>query len=157
MGWLHRIGNQVSTANLAGMIAGMIGIIISFTGRGLVPGRDLGDPLPLVLTIQHMFRGSFLYLNWRGLVWPLLFFGFIALLTTILLYFLGSNQGWEVDDARGAARLATGIIVGVVAITEVDAVIVAFWYLLAGFVAILITGFISGQIARIFLNSASRS
>jgi sorbitol-specific phosphotransferase system component IIC len=39
-----------------------------------------------------------------------------------------------------------------VAVTEVDAFIVAVWYLLAGFVAILIAGFISGQIARIFLN-----
>jgi hypothetical protein len=33
----------------------------------------------------------------------------------------------------------------------VDAIVVAFWYLLAGVVAVFLTGFMAGQIARIFL------
>ena len=32
-----------------GAIAGGIGLIISFAGRGIIPGRVLGDPLPLAL------------------------------------------------------------------------------------------------------------
>ncbi|UCC53664.1 MAG: hypothetical protein JSV68_06750, partial [Anaerolineaceae bacterium] len=132
MGWLHRIRNQVSAAKLAGVVAGVIGIIISSMGRGLTPGRVLGDPLPLVLTIQHLIGGNFLYLNLRGFVLPLLFLAFMAILTTILLAFLGSNQGWEVGDARGAGRWAAGIIVIVTAVMQVDAIVVTFWYLLAG-------------------------
>ncbi|NCF69925.1 MAG: hypothetical protein GWP61_28605 [Chloroflexi bacterium] len=151
MGWLHRIRNQVSAAKLAGVVAGVIGIIISFMGRGLTPGRVLGDPLPLVLTIQHLIGGSFLYLNWRGFLMPLLFLAFMAILTTILLAFLRSNQSWEVDDARGAGRLAAGVVVGITAVIQVDAIVVAFWYLLAGVVAVFLTGFMAGQIARIFL------
>lgn len=82
---------------------------------------------------------------------PLLFLAFMAILTTILLAFLRSNQSWEVDDARGAGRLAAGVVVGITAVIQVDAIVVAFWYLLAGVVAVFLTGFMAGQIARIFL------
>ena len=135
-------------ANVAGGIVGLIGLIISFAGRGMMPGRLLGDPVPLMLTAQNIFRGNFLYLNWHYWVWPLLFFGLVALLVVAVLHFMEQDQVSNEADAKRAAQIAVGINVGLVAFLEIDAMMVAIWYLMTGFVAVSLTSFMAGRLMR---------
>lgn len=48
---------------------------------------------------------------------------------------------------RGSGRIASIINVGIVALLAVDAVIVGFWYVIAGAISVLITGFTAGLLA----------
>ena len=151
MSWLFQISNRVGAGNFAGVITGLIGMAISFGGRGVIPGRFLGDPVPLMLTAQSILRGNFLYLNWRHWLWPLLFFSSIALLAVFVLRYFKTDPAEIEDDARRAAQLAAGLNVGVVALMEVDAMMVAVWYLMTGFIAVSLASFVAGRLAHLIL------
>jgi hypothetical protein len=128
------------------MSAGLIGLIISFALKGLVPTRPLGDPLPLVLSATQLTRG-FLYFPWRPLVFHLLFLLFLALLTVIILRLISQRLPDKGEAAR-AGRIAALINVGIVALLAIDAFMVGFWYLASGLVSFLLTGFAAGLIAN---------
>ncbi len=143
-----QIRDRLDEANVAGMVTAVIGLIISFAGRGIIPGRELGDPIVLTLSASQLIQGNFLYFNWHGLLVHLLFAVFLGGLAVVVLWLLSGRQPVAVADAVRAGRLAAIVNVTAVALTEVDAFIVGFWYLAAGLMSAYITGFVAGQIAR---------
>lgn len=126
----------------AGIVTGSLGLTISFALKGLIPGRPLGDPLPVVLSITQFTRG-FTYFQWRPPLFHLLFAVFLGALAAIVLRLLNPQHASR-DDAVMAARVAAITNVGLVALLAVDAVIVGFWYLLAGLLSILVSGLAAG-------------
>ena len=132
---LQRLRNRASVS--AGLFAGLIGVIVSFAGHGLIPGRVLGDPLPLALAFGQIMR-SLLYFNWRGLLWHLLFAILLGVLAVVLLRWLTPVEPLAGDVAQ-AASIAAIVNLVVVALTEVDALMVAFWYLMASFISYMVT------------------
>jgi hypothetical protein len=138
-----RLGDRLPLA--AGIIAGVLGLLISFGLRGIMPARPVGDPLPLMLAVTGLTRG-FLYLPWRPALFHLIFAAFLGTLTVAVLNTAQRGRSSR-RDAAFAGRIAAIINVGVVAILSVDAVIVGFWYLMSGLVSILISGFVAGRVA----------
>lgn len=132
-----------------GLTVGLVGLVFSFAGRGLNLGRELGDPLPVMLVLSQALRGSLLYLNWRGVVGHLLFILFLVLLIVgIVQLWLPKSQHQEIR-LRSAARVATGLNIAVVAFTEVDAVVVGFWYLMAGFLSLFLAGALADGLTKL--------
>ena len=132
-------------ALIAGLSAGLIGLVISFGLKGLIPARPLGDPLPLILSVTQLTRG-FLYFQWRPPLFHLLFALFLGLLAVAILR-LVARQAPDRENAVRAGRIAALINLAVVALLAIDALMVGFWYLTAGVVTILLTGFAAGLIA----------
>ncbi|VAW32241.1 hypothetical protein MNBD_CHLOROFLEXI01-869 [hydrothermal vent metagenome] len=123
-----------------GLITGLIGLAVSFAGRGLNLGRVLGDPLPIVLGFSQALRGGWLYLNWRGVGWHLLFILFLVVLNAGILRFWVPREQWEQLRMGSAVRFAAVLNLTIVALTEVDAVVVFIWYLMAGFISLFLAG-----------------
>jgi hypothetical protein len=132
-----------------GLAAGLIGLPLSFAGRGLNLGRELGNPLPLVLGFSQALRGNFLYLNWRGMVWHLLFLLFLLLLVVAILHGWLPKSEWQQIRIGSAARFAAVINIFVVALTEIDAVVVLIWYLMAGIVSLFFVGLMANGVVKL--------
>ncbi|MFQ5398333.1 MAG: hypothetical protein ACE5E7_01920 [Anaerolineae bacterium] len=122
----------------AGAAAGGAGLIISFAGRGIIPGRVLGDPLPLALSVGQITRG-FTYFDWRAPLFHALFALFLGGLAALASGFLDRERSVSPEEAGRAGRIAAVINVGSVALLQVDAVIVAFWYFMAGLISVFLT------------------
>ena len=60
---------------------------------------------------------------------------------------VGARQQLAVGGPVRAGRIASIINVGIVTLLAVDAVIVGFWYVIAGAVNVLVTGFTAGFLA----------
>jgi hypothetical protein len=131
-----------------GGIAGGAGLVISFAGRGIILGRVLGDPLPLALILNRLTQG-FAYFDWRSPLFHALFAVLLAMLATITTWFMRKEHFSE-EGVRRVARIAAAINIGVVAILQVDAVIVAFWYLIAGVMSFYLTSFAAGKTVRLW-------
>jgi hypothetical protein len=129
----------------AGATAGLVGLIISFAGRGTIPGRVLGDPLPMALAVGRVAQG-FAYFDWRSPLFHALFASFLGVLAAVVVWF-SSRHHFTGERARLAGRIAAAINVGVVAILQVDALVVGFWYLMAGAMSFFLTSFVAGRIA----------
>ena len=141
--WLKDKSNQL------GLITGLVGLLFSFAGRPLNLGRELGDPLPVVLSLSQALRGGLLYLNWRGVVWHLLFILFLVLLAAGILHLrLPKSQRQQISLGK-VVRFAAVLNVLAVALTEVDAVVVGFWYLMAGFVSVFLAGVLAEGVAKL--------
>lgn len=132
-------------AYLAGLLAGLIGLVLSFALKGLVPARPLGDPLPLVLSLTQLTRG-FVYFQWQPALFHLLFAVTLGLLAFFLLWFMDRGAA-TLQRAKLAGRIAAILNVGVVALLAVDTIIVGFWYLMSGLVSVIISGFVAGRAA----------
>ena len=130
---------------LAGFLAGGIGLAISYALKGLVPARPLGDPIPLILAATSIPRG-FTYFPWRSPLFHLLFAIFLGILTLLILRAILQRTPVS-QEATRASRIAALINVGIVALLAVDAVVVGFWYAIAGATSILVTGFTAGFLA----------
>ena len=132
-----------------GLVVGLIGLGLSFAGRGLNLGRELGDPLPVVLVLSQALRGSLLYLNWQGVGWHLLFLLFLVVIIVGIIYlWLPKDQRQQIS-IRSAVRFAVILNIAVVAITEVDAFVVGFWYLMGSFVSIFLAGVLADGAAKL--------
>ncbi|MFQ5945979.1 MAG: hypothetical protein ACE5NC_06980 [Anaerolineae bacterium] len=153
-GWrsaLSRLSDDVPLRT--GLLAGIAGVILSLALRGVVPGRYLGDPLPLALAVTGILRG-FAYFDWRA---PLLHAAFAASLgaSAGLLVRMGSGSRAFPDGAARAGRIAGVVSVFVVVLLEVDALSVALWYALGGFVSVALSSY-AGRLAARMLVSSSR-
>jgi len=131
----------------AGLTSGAVGLVVSFTGRRLALGRAWGDPLPGMLAAGQLLRNPF-YFNWRGVIIHLVFAAMLGVFTAVLLV-------WRAGDSRSAAtrasQIAAIINMGAVAVTEVDAPIVAMWYLIGGYLSVIFTT-LAGQTAVSLIN-----
>ena len=130
---------------LAGVMAGGIGLLLSFIMKGLIPARPLGDPLPLILAVTSVPRG-FTYFQWRPPLLHLLFAVFLGFVALLVLRAILRRPPTR-HEATRAGRIAALLGVVVVALLAVDALIVGIWYLIAGAVSILVTGFTAGFLA----------
>lgn len=139
---------QIETA---GVVTAVIGLTVSFAGRGLIPGRELGDPVVLTLSLSQLVQSGYGYFNWRSLIFHGLFILFLSGLAVVVLWLFNGRQPVSPGKAVLVARLAAAINVTAVALTEVDALIVAFWYLVAGILSVYLTGFVAQKIAAWWL------
>jgi hypothetical protein len=133
---------------LAGILAGLIGLVFSFAFKGVIPARPLGDPLPLMLSATSLTRGL-LYFQWRAPLFHLIFALALALLAVVALRVLTGRRPGRAE-AGFAGRIAAAFNVGVVALLAIDALIVGLWYLMAGVVSVLITGYAAGLLATLW-------
>lgn len=133
---------------IAGLAAGGIGLVISFSLKGLVPARPLGDPVPLMLAASAVPRG-FTYFPWRPALFHLIFAVSLGLLSTLILR-LVARRSVTRQEATIAGRIAAVVNIAVVALFAVDAFIVAIWYLIAGAASFLITGYVAGLLTVIW-------
>lgn len=143
LSWINNKSNRL------GLLLGLVGLIFSFSGRSFNLGRELADPLPVALTLSQALRGGFLYLNWRGVAWHLLFILLLVFLAVgISRFWLPNGQREEIKMAT-VVRLAAALNIAVVAMTEVDAIVVGFWYAMAGYVSVILAGVVANQVAKI--------
>jgi hypothetical protein len=133
---------------LAGILAGLIGLVFSFAFKGVIPARLLGDPLPLMLSATSLTKGL-LYFQWRAPLFHLFFALGLGLLTVLALRILLGRRPRRAE-ASFAGRIAAVVNVGLVALLAVDAIIVGLWYLMAGVVSVLITGYAAGLTATLW-------
>ena len=133
---------------VAGVVAGGIGLFVSFALKGVVPARPLGDPVPLMLAASAVPRG-FIYFPWRPALFHLLFAVALGLLAAIILR-LVSHRPVTRREATIAGRIAAVVNIVVVAILAVDAFVVFLWYFIAGAASFLITGYAAGLLIVIW-------
>jgi hypothetical protein len=135
----ERLRESLRSPWAAGIIAGSIGLLLSFGLRGLSIARPLGDPLPLTLSLGQLTRGL-TYFPWRPILAHLIFALVLGALSFAFLLLISWDSA-SGDQAAKTGRIAAAINVGIVAILSVDAAVVGFWYLVAGLVSVVITGF----------------
>lgn len=132
-----------------GLLTGGIGLAISFALKGLIPARPLGDPLPLMLAATQALRG-FSYFQWQPPLFHLLFALFLGVLAFFITHLVVDGRT-SPAVSKSAGRVAALVNVGLVALLAVDAVTVGLWYLLSGWVSVLVTGFSAGRVASWWL------
>lgn len=161
--WSQRFAGLTGDRSVyAGMAAGGIGLVLSFAFRGAIPGRALGDPLPLALSVTGITTG-FTYFNWRAPLYHALFAALLGLLATAAVLLLNRDAPSGRRDplesglvrqasqmGRRAGQIAAGINVGIVALLQVDALVVGLWYLMAGAASLMISSFIAGRAAGLW-------
>lgn len=138
---------RIPDAYWIGGITGLVGLALSFLGRGIIPGRVLGDPLPLVLSVAQLIRGP-LYWNWQAPLIHILFLAILAGLAVSGVYLVRREKGGEWMLAVEVARVTAVINVGVVALMEIDAIVVGFYYIIGGLVSVWITGTVARWMAH---------
>lgn len=126
-----------------GLAVGILGLIVSFSGKEMALGRAWGDPLPVMLAVSQLFRNP-IYVNWRGVLIHVGFAAALGIFSSVLLVWQTRNGRQSATTTR-AGQLAAIINIGAVTLTEVDAPMVAIWYLTGGYVSMLITT-LTGQI-----------
>jgi hypothetical protein len=130
---------------MAGILTGILGLALSYALKGLIPARPLGDPLPMMLAVTQLTRG-FAYLPWQPALLHLIFAALLGFLAVVVLRITAGALPAR-RQARYAGRIAALINVALVAVLAVDAIIVGFWYLISGWVSIIVSGFVAGLLA----------
>ncbi len=132
---------------LTGLGLGLAGLAIAILLRSVIPGRLLVDPLPMALmpaALMRSVREGFAYFDLRSPLLHLIFaVGFGAGSA-----WLTARRGGTAEQARGSARIASGMGILVVAIQEMDAVVVAFYYALSAFVSMSISAYAADRFIR---------
>ncbi len=138
------VRNPVVVTGLALGVAGLVG---AYLLRLAIPGRLLLDPLPMALTpaaIMRSMREGFTYFDLRSPLLHLIF----AIGIGAGAAALSVRRGGTAEQARQTARIASGLGILVVAIQEVDAVVVAFYYGLSAFVSLSISAYAADRLTR---------
>ena len=138
---------KLSESTVVGMSIGVAGLIISFLGKMIIPGRAWGDPMPVVLSIAQLTRG-FLYWNWQSPLIHILFLLLLAMLTVGTLRLRGRSGDYFVLNAMKAGRLTAVINVSIIALLQTDAFVVGAYYLMSGLLAVWLTGEMAGLLAK---------
>lgn len=142
-----RFSGMQSSVVITGLLLGLAGLVVAFLLHRVIPGRLLGDPLPLALLPTALFRSlreGLAYLDLRSPLLHLLFaIGFGAASA-----WLTARRGGTAEQARQTARIASGLSILVVAVQEVDALIVAFYYGLSAFVSLSISAYAADRLTR---------
>jgi hypothetical protein len=94
--------------------------------------------------IMRSVREGFAYFDLRS---PLLHILYVVLIGTAASW-LAARRGGTAEQARQTARIASGLGILVVAVQQVDAVVVAFYYGLSAFVSLSISAFAADRVAR---------
>ncbi|MCP5100863.1 MAG: hypothetical protein GY943_35375 [Chloroflexi bacterium] len=144
MDWQNR---KISETTLIGIGVGAVGLLFSFLGKEIIPGRAWGDPMPVVLSIAQLTRG-FLYWNWQSPLIHLLFLLGLAILTVWVLRFRGHRGERLVMYASRAGQITAVINVLIIALLQTDAVVVGAYYLMSGLVAVWVTGEMARFLAK---------
>ena len=135
-----------------GFALGLAGWVISWGVNLVLPGRLLGNPIPLMLAISSLGRAigqTFAYFNWQD---PALHLGFVATLAIA-----SGLAGARLETDRSArsrvaariGRIAVGLNVLAAAPNEVDALTVGLFYAGAGFLSVIAAGWIAEWSVRI--------
>ena len=135
-----------------GLTLGLAGLAISWGVNLVLPGRLLGNPIPLMLAISSLGRAigqTLAYFNWQD---PALHLGFVTLLAITSGL---AARGTETDRyakpviAARIGRIAVGLNVVAAASEEVDALTVGLFYAGAGFLSVIAAGWIAEWTVRV--------
>jgi hypothetical protein len=135
-----------------GLLLGLASLAGAYLLRLVVLGRLLADPLPLALmpaALLRSLREGFAYLDLRSPALHLLF----AIGIGIGSAWLTIRRAGTAEQSRQTARIASGIGILVVAVQQVDALVVAFYYGLSAFVSLSISAYIADRATRRMLRS----
>ena len=142
-----KLGRLTGRLVIEGLLLGGAGLILNQLAVKILIGRSLVDPLPLALTpaaIMRSVREGFAYFDLRS---PLLHILYAVLLGTAASW-LVVRRGGTAEQARQTARIALGLGILVVAVQQVAAVVVAFYYGLSAFVSLSISAYAADWVAR---------
>ena len=129
---------RLTQTRIVGGLLGTAGFALSYLIEILIPGRFPADPLPVALAfsgLRQILSSGFLYFDWRSPLLHLLYAAVLGLLSALLLEILPSTD-LNPPNARQAGRFAAGVSVLLVALMEVDSVMVAVFYVGAGLVSV---------------------
>jgi hypothetical protein len=113
----------------------------------ILAGRSLANPLPLALmpaALLSSLREGFTYFDLRT---PLLHVLYAVLIGAAASWLVVRQDG-SPEQARQTTRIALGLSIIVIALQEVDAIIVAFYYGLSAFVSLSISAYAADRFTR---------
>ncbi len=126
---------------------GSVGLALSQLAAMILAGRSLANPLPLALmpaALLSSLREGFTYFDLRT---PLLHVLYAVLIGAAASWLVVRQDG-SPEQARQTTRIALGLSIIVIALQEVDAVIVAFYYGLSAFVSLSISAYAADRFTR---------
>jgi hypothetical protein len=132
---------------IEGLLLGGVGLALSQLATLILAGRSLANPLPLALmpaALLSSLREGFTYFDLRT---PLLHVSYAVLIGAAASWLVARQDG-SPEQARQTTRIALGLSIFVIALQEVDAVIVAFYYGLSAFVSLSISALVADKITR---------
>ena len=132
---------------IEGLLLGSAGLALSHFAAGMLAGRSLANPLPLALlpaALLTALREGFTYFDLRT---PLLHVLYAVLMGAAASWLVARQDG-SPEQARQTTRIALGLSIFVIALREVDAVIVAFYYGLSAFVSLSISALVADRVTR---------
>jgi hypothetical protein len=135
----------------AGIAIGIVGIFFSLLVRSILPGRLLGDPLPILLTASQLLRGvtqGLQYIQLQSLLFHVLYLALLGLVAIIGNRVIKGGIEGGYDPIHGT-RIAVVLNVALIVLAETDSVMVGLWYLAAGYLSFSIAGLIARALSRI--------
>ncbi len=134
-------------ARWIGLLVGLLGLILSFAYEAAIPGRLLGDPLPIMLGLRslvNLLTSGLRYIDWTPPLAHLLFAFLLGAGAAVAGRLL---LGRSFSDARAvrAAWTAGLVNVGAAAVVEVDSLLVGFFYVITGFASLALTSYFAGR------------
>ena len=132
---------------IEGLLLGSAGLALSQLAALMLAGRSLANPLPLALmpaALLTSLREGFTYFDLRT---PLLHVLYAVLIGAAASWLVVRQDG-SPEQARQTTRIALGLSILVIALQEVDAVIVAFYYGLSAFVSLSISALVADRVTR---------
>jgi hypothetical protein len=133
-----------------GLGFGLVAILISLGVRLILPGRILGDPLPILLILSQLMRGitqGIMYIHWQSVLIHLSFISVLVLILTIFRRIVANRIEIDIDLVQATK---SAIVVNVIAagMLEIDSVMVGLWYLAAGYLSYTFAGVISHALVK---------
>ncbi len=132
---------------IEGLLLGSVGLALSQLAALILAGRSLANPLPLALmpaALLSSLREGFTYFDLRT---PLLHVLYAVLIGAAASWLVVRRDG-SPEQARQTTRIALGLSIIVIALQEVDAVIVAFYYGLSAFVSLSVSAYAADRFTR---------
>ncbi len=145
-------------ARWLGLVVGLLGLVLSFAYEAAIPGRLLGDPLPIMLGLRglvNLLTSGLRYIDWTPPLAHLLFTFLLGAGAAVAGRLL---LGRSFSEARAIrAGWTAGLLnVAAAALVEVDSLLVGFFYVITGFASLALTSYFAGRTV-LWLNRRAQS
>ena len=149
--------NRPSPCLWAGLIGGVVVILVSEMLGYLDSGHRLNDPILMTRIISAAFQG-FLYFNWPGFLVPLFFSMMEGVFAWVLVFVLTNRKDVRLlaSEAKRVAIITAVIGILPVLFREVDGFQVLLWYGIALYFAVLVARLSAGWTHTFFQNLTNR-
>lgn len=106
----------------------------------------------MALAVSRVTQG-FTYFDWRSPLFHALFASFLGALAAAMTWATNRDL-FTSERARLTGRLASFINIGVVALLQVDAPVVAIWYLMAGAMSFFLTSVVAARMSDLWQSAS---